>query len=107
MFHYKSSRLQDHDKNMIPEPATLSFRKFGGVHIVPSESVGAGIGHGEVHLRRLSRAKVPIGAGVLHFVERVPEHLVVGLLPVEKKIDGCPYLLVIDLAVQEIGRAHV
>ena len=78
MFHYKSSRLQDHDKSMIPEPATLSFRKFGGVHIVPSESVGAGIGHGEVHLRRLSRAKVPI----------------------EEKIDGCPYLLVIDLAVQ-------
>ena len=85
---------------MIPEPATLSFRKFGGVHIVPSESVGAGIRHGKIHLRRFRRAKVPIGAGVLHFVERVPEHLVVGLLPIEEKIDGCPYLLVIDLAVQ-------
>lgn len=68
--------------------------------LVSSKGIGAGIGEGEIHFRRLGRTKIPVGATVLHLVEGIPEHLVVSLLPVEQEVDGFTDLLVVDLAVQ-------
>ena len=31
------------------------------------------------------------------------QHLIVGLLPVQQEVDGLPYLLAVDLAVQIFG----
>ena len=59
-----------------------SARKFRRIHRIAGKGIGAGIRHGEVHLRRLGGAKILIGAGILDFVEGIPEHLVVGFLPV-------------------------
>ena len=58
------------------------------------------LGHTEIHPRRLRRAEIAVGAGVLHLVEGVAEHLVVGFLAVEQEVDRFAHLFVFDLAVE-------
>ena len=41
-----------------------------------------------------------IGAALLHLIEGIPEHLIVGLFPVEQKIDDLPYFFILNLSVQ-------
>ena len=79
---------------------TALLCKRWGLHLVPSKGVGTGVGEGKIGLRRPGGAEVPVGPAVLDLVEGVPEHLVVGLLPVEEEVDGLPHPLVLDLPVQ-------
>ena len=76
------------------------LRKRRGLHLVPGKGVGAGVGEGKIGFRGLCGAEVLVGPAVLDLVEGVPEHLVVGLLPVEEEVDGLPHPLVLDLPVQ-------
>ena len=76
------------------------FLKRGGLHILAGKGVGAGVGHGKIHLRGFGGAEIPVGAGILHLVEGIPEHLVMSLLTVQQEVNGFPYLLVFNLAVQ-------
>ena len=50
--------------------------------------------------RRLDRAEIAVGAGFLHLVEGIAEHLIVRLLAVEQKVDGLSHLLVLNLTVE-------
>ena len=59
-----------------------------------------GLGHAEIHSCGPCCAEIPVGTGVLNFVESLPEHGVVSLFPIEKKINGFLDLLIVDLAVQ-------
>ena len=65
-----------------------------------SERIRPGIRHREIHLRRLGRAEIAVGAGFLHLVEGIAEHLIVRLLAVEQKVDGLSHLLVLNLTVE-------
>ena len=60
----------------------LSVGKLRRIHRIPCKGIGAGIGQGEIHLCSLGCSKILIGAGILHLIERIPEHLVMGFLPV-------------------------
>ena len=78
----------------------ILFFKFRRRYISACKGIRAWIGHGKIHLCRLGGAKVLVGAALLHLVEGIPEHLVVGFLPVEQKIDGFPHFFIPDLPVQ-------
>ena len=68
--------------------------------ITRGKCIGTGIRHGEIHFRGFGSAEITVRAGVLHLVKGIAEHLVVGFLAVEEKINGLAYLFVIDLAVK-------
>ena len=61
--------------------AFLSLKR-NRLGITRGECVGAGIRHGEIHFRGFGGAEITVGAGVLHLVKGVTEHLVVGFLAV-------------------------
>lgn len=50
--------------------------------------------------RVLVHAPIPVGAGILDFLEEFPEHRVVGLLAIEEKIDHLADVPVGDLPVE-------
>lgn len=50
--------------------------------MIACKGIGARIRHREVHLHRFGNTKILIGAGILHLVERIPEHLVVSFLEI-------------------------
>ena len=68
--------------------------------ITRRKCVGTGIRHGEIHLCGFGGAEITVGAGVLHLVKGIAEHLIVGFLAVQKEINSFAHLLVIDLAVK-------
>ena len=68
--------------------------------ITRGECVGAGVRHGEIHFRGFGGAEITVGAGVLHLVKGIAEHLIMRFLTVQKKTNGLPHLLVVDLAVK-------
>ena len=61
--------------------------------------MGAGVRQGKIHSGRLGCAEILVGTGILHRIESIPEHLVVGLLTIEQEINGLPYPLVMNLPV--------
>ena len=60
----------------------LSIGKLGRIHRILCKGIGTRVRQREVHLRRLGGAKILIGAGVLHLIKGIPEHLVMGFFPV-------------------------
>ena len=51
------------------------------IHRIPCKSIGAGIKQRKVHFRCLGGAEILVGAGILHLIKCIPEHLVMGFLP--------------------------
>ena len=76
------------------------LHKCRRVSLACCKSIRSGIGHGEIHFRRLGGAEVAIRAGILHFVEGIAEHLIMRFLAVEEKIDGLSDLFILDLTVK-------
>ena len=74
--------------------------ELGGGHFVSGKSVGAGLGKRKVHFCCFCRTEVTVGSAVLHFVESVPEHLIMSLLAVQQEVDRFPHRLVVDLPLQ-------
>ena len=58
----------------------LLKRRRGGFPVC--ESVGTGVRHREIHFRGFGGAEITVGAGVLHLVKGIAEHLVVRFLAV-------------------------
>ena len=77
-----------------------SARKLRGIYRIAGKGIGAGIRHRKVHSRGLGGAEILIGAGILHLIKGIPEHLIVGFLPVQQEVDGFPDFLIIDLTVK-------
>ena len=74
--------------------------KRGRLRLGRIEALAAGPGQVEIDPGVVGGTPVFLGAGVLNAVESLPEHGVVGLLPVEQEVDGLPDPLVVDLVVQ-------
>ena len=70
----------------------IYFANLGAVTSFPAKALGPRLER-EIHFCRFGRAEVPVGTAVLHLVKSVPEHLIVGFLPVEQEIDGLPHFL--------------
>ena len=64
------------------------------------KGIGARIGQRKIHFGCFCGSEILIGTGILNLVKGIPEHLVVGLLPVQQEVDGFPYLFIINLAVE-------
>ena len=60
----------------------LSVGKLRRIHRIPCKGIRTGIRQGEIHFCCLGGAKILVGTGILHLVKGIPEHLIVGFLPV-------------------------
>ena len=79
---------------------SLFLLKGWSVGLACSKGIMAGIGQRKIHLRRLRRTKVTVRARLLHLVEGIAEHLIMGFLAVEKKINGFSHLFILYLAIE-------
>ena len=79
-------------------PFSLLIKRYR-FYVLSGKGIRARIRHRKIHAGGLGGTEILIGTGILHLVEGIPEHLVVGLLPVQQEVDGLTHLLVTDLPV--------
>ena len=85
MYRKRKNADEESKRFLIGFLLSLKRNRLG---ITRGKCIGTGIRHGEIHLCGFGRAEITVGAGVLHLIKGIAEHLIVGFLAIEEKING-------------------